>query len=100
MIARPEITGRTIVRRKTGATVARAEPPQPEPPQHGDGDAYSIAEFCERHRISVPLYYKLRQQKLTPTEIRLGARVLISRESAAAWRRERELAQRIAGGTG
>jgi hypothetical protein len=85
MIARPDITGRKIVRSKTGATVARGEPPQ-----HGNGDAYSIAEFCERHRISVPLYYKLRQQGLTPTEIRLGTRVLISRESAATWRRERE----------
>ena len=51
-------------------------------------DAYSIDEFCARHRISPQLFYKLRGQM--PTTFRVGTRVLISREAAAAWRRERE----------
>jgi hypothetical protein len=55
-----------------------------------DGDAYSIGEFCARHRISAQLFYKLRPQGLMPATFRVGTRVLISREAAAAWRRERE----------
>lgn len=73
-MVRPEVTGRSF----------SAEP-----------DAYSIAEFCERHRISVPLYYKLRQLGLGPAEFRAGVRVLISKESAATWRREREAASAL-----
>jgi hypothetical protein len=57
-----------------------------------DLDSYSIEEFCRRHSISVAMYYKLRQQKVTPREMRLGVRVLISREAAARWRSEREAA--------
>jgi hypothetical protein len=64
-------------------------------PRADDADAYSIAEFCERHRISLPFYYKLRQQGITPVEFRVGTRVLISKESAAAWRREREKATTV-----
>jgi predicted DNA-binding transcriptional regulator AlpA len=55
-----------------------------------DTDAYSIRAFCRRHGISEAFYYKLRQQSLAPREMRLGSRVLISREAAAAWRRARE----------
>ncbi len=55
-----------------------------------DIDAYSITEFCRRNRISVQLFYKLKPQGLMPSTFRLGARVLISKEAAAAWRRERE----------
>jgi len=71
------------------------KPPAPEP----EPDAYSVLEFCRRHRMSVQLYYKLRGKALTPDEIRLGARVLISRESAARWRAEREAATREAATT-
>jgi hypothetical protein len=60
----------------------------------GEADAYSILEFCQRHRISLPMYYKLRQHRLAPIEFHVGSRVLISKESAAQWRRERELATR------
>jgi hypothetical protein len=52
------------------------------------GDAFSVVEFCERHRISVQLYYKNRHQM--PRSFKVGARVLISKESAAEWRRARE----------
>jgi hypothetical protein len=31
-----------------------------------EADAFSVAEFCRRHKISVQLYYKLRAQNLTP----------------------------------
>ena len=53
-----------------------------------DADAYSIDEFCARNRFSVPLFYKNRHQM--PPTFRVGTRVLISKEAAAAWRRERE----------
>ena len=69
-MARPEVTGR----KSTDA----AE----------NADAYSIEEFCARHRISVQLYYKNRKQM--PRTFNVGARRLISKEAAAAWRRKRE----------
>jgi hypothetical protein len=71
---RPEITGKKI-----GGTAMEL-------------DAYSITEFCKRHSISVPMYYKMRLQGLGPAEFRLGTRVLITREAAAKWRKERERA--------
>ena len=57
-----------------------------------DVDAFSITEFCRRNRISVQLFYKLKPHGLMPPTFRLGARVLISREAAVVWRREREAA--------
>jgi hypothetical protein len=74
-MARAEVTGRKL----SGATEA---------------DAYTIEEFCDRHRISVPLFYKYRDTM--PVTFNVGTRVLISREAAAAWRREREQAPRTA----
>jgi hypothetical protein len=68
-MARPEVTGR-------------------KPDAVDDADAYSIEEFCARHRISVQLFYKNRQQM--PRTFNVGTRVLISKEAAAAWRRQRE----------
>lgn len=61
-------------------------PPKPRPGE----DALSLPEFCRRNAISLPFYYKLKAQGLGPRELRLGARVLITAESAEAWRRERE----------
>ena len=58
----------------------------------GDVDAYSLAEFCRRHGISLQLYYKLAQQGLAPATFYVGTRVLVSKESAARWRAEREAA--------
>jgi excisionase family DNA binding protein len=55
-----------------------------------DADAYSVDEFCSRHRISTQLFYKLKPQGLMPATFTVGSRVLISREAAAAWRRARE----------
>jgi len=66
-------------------------PPAPRQPT-GDADAYSLPEFCERHRISLQLFYKLMQQGLAPATFHVGTRVLVSREAAARWRAEREAA--------
>jgi hypothetical protein len=70
----PEITGR----RKT--------------PPAADADAFSVTEFCHRHGFSPQMFYKLKPLGLMPQTFRLGARVLISKEAAAAWRRAREKA--------
>lgn len=78
-MARPEVTGRKMISNVVD-----------------DVDAFSITEFCRRNRISVQLFYKLKPQGLMPRTFRLGARVLISREAAAAWRRKREAASRSA----
>jgi hypothetical protein len=53
-------------------------------------DAFTIEEFCRRHRISIQLFYKMRGAM--PRTFNVGKRVLISREAAAAWRRAREAA--------
>ena len=78
-MARPEITGRKITLLDTA----------------DDADAFTVNEFCARHRISVQLFYKNRKQM--PRTFNVGARVLISMEAAAAWRRERERATQAAG---
>ena len=49
-------------------------------------DAYTIPEFCSQHRFSRQGYYNLPLED-RPDEIRIGKRVLISREAAARWRR-------------
>ena len=73
-MARPEVTGRKI------ALLDVAD----------DVDAFSVNEFCRRHRISVQLFYKMRDQM--PATFNVGTRVLISKEAAARWRAEREQA--------
>ena len=78
-MARPDVTGRKI------ALLDAAN----------DADAFTVNEFCARHRISVQLFYKNRKQM--PRTFNVGARVLISKEAAAAWRRERERATQAAG---
>jgi len=54
--------------------------------------AYKIDEFCGAHRISRAHYFNLKKAGLGPREMRAGARVIISAEAAADWRREREAA--------
>ena len=56
--------------------------------------ALSIAEFCEAHGISEGFFYKLKKQGEGPREMKVGARTLITLESAAEWRRTRENATR------
>jgi len=52
--------------------------------------ALSIPEFCKAHSISEGFFYKLKKQGEGPREMKVGARTLISFESAAEWRRGRE----------
>jgi hypothetical protein len=47
----------------------------------------SIDQFCIDHDICRAFFYKLQRQGRGPAVIKLGSRTVISRESAAAWRR-------------
>ena len=51
----------------------------------------SISEFCEAHGISEGFFYKLKKQGEGPREMKVGTRTLITFESAAEWRRAREI---------
>jgi hypothetical protein len=55
-------------------------------PPPADVDCYTIAEFCQRNRLGVSFYYKLRAEGRAPREIRIGRKTLIRREDADAWR--------------
>jgi hypothetical protein len=57
---------------------------KPEP------DAFSIRQFCLKHNISPAHFYRLRESGIAPVEMRVGGRILISKEAALRWRRERE----------
>ena len=52
--------------------------------------AYSISEVCALHGNSRSAFYKARDAGQAPKLMRLGTRVLVSREAAAEWRRARE----------
>ena len=71
--------------------MSRREVTERKPSAVGDdADAFGVVEFCKRHRISPQLFYKFRAEM--PATFRVGTRVLVSREAAAAWRHERERA--------
>jgi hypothetical protein len=53
--------------------------------------AFTIREFCEAHRLSEAMYYKLRNAGLGPREMRAMRKVTISLEAATDWRRQREV---------
>ena len=52
--------------------------------------ALSITEFCKAHGFSEGMFYKMKKQGLTPCEMKLGTRTLITFEAAAKWRAARE----------
>jgi hypothetical protein len=87
---RPELTSRKIGVKSAKPDANRIR----GPPAADNADAYSVAEFCRRHGISPQFFYKFKN--LMPATIRIGARVLISREAAAKWRRDREAATEFA----
>jgi len=66
---------------------SRKVAPRFEAPAFDDGDCYTVEEFCRRHRISIQLFYKFKNEM--PEVFRVGKRVLITRESAARWRAQR-----------
>ena len=51
---------------------------------------FTLAEFCESHRISRSKFYQLVEQQIGPDLMRIGNKVLITAEAAARWRAERE----------
>lgn len=52
--------------------------------------ARSIPEFCQQHGICRSSFYNLEKKGLAPRVMKVGARRLISDESADAWRRAME----------
>ena len=56
-------------------------------------EAYSIPDFCRAHGFSPAHYFNLQKDGRGPRVMRLGKRVLISREAAAEWRRQLEAAE-------
>jgi hypothetical protein len=54
-------------------------------------EASSVDAFCRSHGISRRMYYILKNAGTGPREMQVGRRVLISREAAEQWRREREV---------
>lgn len=50
-----------------------------------DREAFTVAEFCRSIGISRAFFYKLTAEQ-RPGIIRLGRRVLITREAASEWR--------------
>jgi hypothetical protein len=53
-------------------------------------DAYTLSAFCKAHGISVSTLYNLMHRGTAPRLMRVGKRVLVSREAAADWRRQME----------
>jgi hypothetical protein len=100
-MARAEVTGK-----KPRPTAERAKLGHNRGPPLDDGPKYrrrpvsadpnslamSIREFCRLHGISEDMYFKMQRERWGPRTMRVGSRTLISHESAAAWRREREQA--------
>lgn len=76
---------------KTSPPVQPATPAAPHEP-----DAYTVEAFCTAHRISRSTVYQLWDAGIGPAIMRVGKKVLISRESAAKWRRSRETAAKKA----
>jgi hypothetical protein len=53
---------------------------------------FSIKTFCLAHHISEAMFFKLREMGIGPDVMQVGRRVLITFESAARWRSQREAA--------
>lgn len=54
-------------------------------PQQADL-VFSVDAFCRAHSISRPLLYSMWREGTGPDVMRVGRRVLIPAEAAAAWR--------------
>lgn len=63
---------------------------QPQTPT--SRECFTVEEFCSAHRVSRASFYNLVQRGLGPKTLRVGRRVLVSREAAEAWRRLMEAA--------
>ena len=52
--------------------------------------AFTVKEFCKMHSISESFFYKLRTQGKAPKIIKVGAKTLITDNSANEWRKSME----------
>jgi hypothetical protein len=92
-MARPEITGsKSRLNAGTGPIPHGARAP-PAAFLHLH-EAFTIAEFCIAHRISRATYYVLKKRGEQPEETHILDRIIITQESASAWRRQRTAASR------
>ena len=76
--------------RRSNVTKPTHELPMPRGPPPPRA-AFTVAEFCEAHRISQAKYYEMKKEGWGPVEMEVGRRRLISYEAASVWRRAREL---------
>ena len=53
-------------------------------------DAYTIDEWCRRHRLSRATFYNLLRRGEAPRVMKVGIRTIISREASEEWRRRLE----------
>jgi hypothetical protein len=52
--------------------------------------AWDVSEFCVVSGVSRSTYYNLKRKGEGPRETHVGTKILITRESAAAWLRKQE----------
>jgi predicted DNA-binding transcriptional regulator AlpA len=55
---------------------------------------FSIATFCQAHKISRSFFYELLHRGCGPRLMKIGRRTLISSEAAAEWRARMEAGAR------
>jgi hypothetical protein len=63
-----------------------------KPPSRTPTAMFSIPSFCSAHGISESFFFQLRAEGRGPRVLKLGARVFVTHEAAAAWRKARERA--------
>lgn len=61
-----------------------------EPVPLAERAALSVREFCSLHGFSRSSFYNLCATGKGPRLLKVGARTLVTRESATAWRRRME----------
>jgi hypothetical protein len=55
-----------------------------------DQAVFTVAEFCTAHKVSRSRLYKEWNEGTGPRVLRVGTKILITKEAAADWRRSRE----------
>lgn len=53
-------------------------------------NSFSLREWCEHRRISLPMFYKLDEKGKAPRTYYVGDRRMISPQADAEWLRQRE----------
>jgi len=81
---------RPLTKEETSAPNGANSTAEPNKAAAADKDTYTVSQFCSRHNISRTLFYKLLSEGRGPVLMHASRRPLISRESAADWRRRME----------